>query len=97
MMRRASSSTPGGWIRRVVAAAVMAALVGWSTVAMAQTGRSPADEITIPGGTAVIIAYVILWIIFGAVLVAVGYRQSRLQDEIDRLEDKIDGMLGTAE
>lgn len=74
-------------LRAVVAAMTTALVMGWSTLAVAQT---PAEETAVPGGTLMVIGYLVLWVMLGAYLFSVMWRQRRLQDEIDELEQRID-------
>ena len=73
------------------------ALFLWSATAMAQGGSLAASETTIPGGTLVMVAYMVLWLMFGGYLFFIMRRQSKLQDELEGLERRIDNVLGTSE
>ena len=79
-------------------AASLGALIaaGWSTAAMAQQpGNSEAAaETSIHGGWLVIAAYIVLWVGMMAYVGWLAYRQTRLDDEIDELERRLDEELG---
>lgn len=75
----------------------MAAVLSWSTLAAAGDGSVAQQEATIPGGTLVIVGYVILWVMLGGYLLFVMWRQRRLQDDIDALEERIDEAYGVGE
>ena len=79
--------------KAMVALTAIVVSLSWSSVAMAQSGA--AAETTIHGGTLVIAAYLILWVMFGGILLLVLRRQKVLQRELDGLESRIDEVLGT--
>lgn len=81
------SSAPLRW---VVAAtpAVLVLLV--SALAFAGGGVHPSEETSVPGGTLMVIGYLVLWGMLGGFLFFVLLRQRRLQDEVDELERRID-------
>lgn len=67
----------------------------WSAPAIAQEGSLSAAESTIPGGTLMVLAYMLLWVMFGGYLFFIMRRQRKLQDELEGLEHRIDEVLGT--
>lgn len=81
------------WAMVVGAAAVA---LGWPVSALAQEGARAATETTIHGGTLVMVAYLVLWLMFGAVLMVVLHRQRTLQGELDGLEARIDDVFGSS-
>ena len=85
------NSKPVRWIV-ATAAAVLVLLV--SAVALAGGGVHPSEEVTIPGGTLMVIGYLVLWGMLGGFLFFVLLRQRRLQDEVDELERRIDESFG---
>lgn len=82
--------------RYILAISGSVAIWFWSVSAMAQGDSLAASETTISGGSLVIITYMVLWLLFGAVLLLVLRRQRTLQREMDNLEERIDEVLGTA-
>ena len=86
------SSKPARWI---VATATTVSVFLVSALAFAGGGVHPSEEVTIPGGTLVIVGYLVLWGMLGGFLFFVLLRQRRLQDEVDELERRIDESFGT--
>lgn len=70
-------------------AAVVLTLVSSATAA-AGDGGLPAGEATVPGGDLMVAGYLILWVMLGGYLFFVMWRQRRLGDEIEELEQRID-------
>lgn len=81
---------------RVGAAATAALVLVWSSTAGAQKGAAGA-ETTIPGGTLVIVGYMVLWVMLGGYLLFVMWRQRRLTDDIEQLRERIDQAYGVSE
>lgn len=96
-MKDGTNEKWGNLPRLWVALWAMSTILLTAQSAMAQGGSVAASETTIPGGTLVLIAYLILWVIFGGVLGFSIWRQWKLQEEIQGLESRIDRLLGTEE
>lgn len=79
---------------KVGAGSVMGVILLGSTTAQAQAGESlAAQEGTIHGGTLVLITYFVL---FGLLALYFGWmmrRQSKIQRELEVLEERMDGLL----
>ncbi len=60
----------------------------------ASTRRSlPESERRTPGGNLVLITYMVLWVMVGALVLVMWRRQQALQEEIDELEGRLDQWL----
>jgi hypothetical protein len=77
---------------------ILSTLAGWAmlavtaipSVAWAQPANKAAAETTIPGGTLVILSYGILWVGLLAFIGYLGWRQTKLYDELDALERRLE-------
>jgi hypothetical protein len=69
---------------------VILALTTLPSTAWAQPANKAAAETTIPGGTLVILSYGILWVGLLAFIGYLGWRQTKLYDELDELERRLE-------
>lgn len=72
---------------------VVAATAAGETLEQVAGPSLAAQETTIHGGTLVVITYFVLVGLLGAYMIWLMRRQQRLQEEIDTLDQKIDGIL----
>lgn len=66
------------------------------SLALAQ-GTLASQETTIPGGTLVMVAYLVLWVLLGGYAFLIARRQAKLQREIKGLDARIDEAFGGEE
>lgn len=71
-------------------------VLSWPSLAMAQDTLA-GQETTIPGGTLVMISYLVLWAMIGGYVFFIARRQRKLQREIQGLDARIDDAFGGEE
>lgn len=57
-------------------------------------GSLASQEASVPGGTLMMISYLILWLMVGGYAFLIARRQRRLQGEIEGLDARIDEVFG---
>lgn len=84
-------------IQKGVGLAAMVAVTLSGGLASAQEGvKSLASQDTsVPGGALLLICYMVLWVMIGGYVFFVMRRQKALADDLERLEGRLDEVLGT--
>ncbi|WP_230470397.1 CcmD family protein [Lujinxingia vulgaris] len=85
------------WNEKTGALVAFLVAMGASVRASAQgTGASLASQDTsVPGGTLLMICYIVLWVMIGGYVFFVMRRQKALAEDLERLESRLDEVLGT--
>lgn len=87
-----------GAMRRWTLAMSLGAVAGFLTPGMALAqGSVAAQEVTIPGGALVLVAYMTLWVLFGGYLSLILRKQKQVQRDIEALERRIDEVFSSPE
>lgn len=71
---------------------VLWASAAWANVALPEPARdlSRYKEEAVPGGTLLVIAYLIMWALVGGYAVRIALRQSRTERELAALQERLD-------
>ncbi len=75
---------------------IASTIIGLSSLATSvgyANGQLPVEETVVPGGTLMVIGYLILWLMVAGFLAAVLIRQRAMQRDVDDLEERIDGLV----
>lgn len=85
------------WKGKTSALMAFAAVVGASPLASAQGAQTSlaSQDTSVPGGTLLMICYIILWVMIGGYVFFVMRRQKALAEDLERLEGRLDEVLGT--
>ena len=86
------NSTIHTYLRGLVASAIIGLSLLATSVVYAN-GQLPVEETVVPGGTLMIIGYLILWLMVAGFLAAVLIRQRTMKRDVDDLEERIDGLV----
>lgn len=62
-------------------------------LAAQEAATQAAAETTIPGGSLVVASYIVLWVGLLAFVGYLGWRQRRLYEELDGLEERLDAVF----
>ncbi|WP_199589689.1 CcmD family protein [Lujinxingia litoralis] len=82
---------------RVAAVALATAVMLSAAVTSAQevTPSLASQDTSVPGGTLLMICYIVLWVMIGGYIFFVMRRQKALEKDLGRLEGRLDEVLGT--
>ena len=82
----------GKWITKVTF--FCSVILGGTSIAFAQDGGLGTQETTVHGGTLVMITYFVLFGLTGLYLMWIGRRQQKVAADLERLDNRIDEVLG---
>jgi len=82
-------------IQRGLGLATMLAVTLSGGFASAQEVSLASQDASVPGGALLLICYMVLWVMIGGYVFFVMRRQKALADDLERLESRLDEVLGT--